>query len=341
MKIFDALLSLFSGRKPAPLPSKPVPVPDNFTEPPLTTILKTLVIVYDPVVDVKTGKKLSQYMNWSRVEDLAKGFMSDILQTSGGLIRYQIIQRLDVDDFPAKVDGYHYDAQTFLDVLRGITHPYMPQEADYHAILERFNILGRVAKEEIDEVWIFNFPHAGFYESIMGGPGAFWCNAPPLKNTDAAKRRFVIMGFSLERGVGEMLENMGHRAESIMEKTFEKLTEEDNLWKRFIRYEQISQGKAACGNVHFAPNSVRDYDWNNPSTVRSECDDWLKNFPNFKGEIREVTAAEWGNGDIRKHHVWWLIHIPKTAGRINGVHNNWWQYIANPNNVIPQTSEVS
>ena len=26
-------------------------------------------------------------------------------------------------------------------------------------------------------------------------------------------RRFVIMGFSYERGVGEMLENMGHRAE--------------------------------------------------------------------------------------------------------------------------------
>jgi len=333
MKIFDSLLSLFGRKTPPPLHSQPVIAPDNQTEPPLTTILKTLVIVYDPVVDVTTGKKLSQYMNWNKVEVLAKGFMSDILQTSGELVRYQVIQRFDVDDFPAKVDGYRYDAQTYLNVLRGITPPYMPQEADYHAILERFNILGRVAKEEIDEVWIFNFPHAGFYESIMGGPDAFWCNAPPLKNTDAAKRRFVIMGFSFERGVGEMLENMGHRAESIMEKTFEKLTEEENLWKRFIRYEQTSSGKAACGNVHFAPNSERDYDWNNPKPVQSECDDWLKNFPNFKGETHEVTAAEWGNGDIRKHHVWWLSHIPKTAGRINGIHNNWWQYIANPNQV--------
>jgi hypothetical protein len=39
------------------------------------------------------------------------------------------------------------------------------------------------------------------------------------------------MGFSYERGVGEMLENMGHRAESIMEKTFDGLTGEDNLWE--------------------------------------------------------------------------------------------------------------
>jgi len=232
-----------------------------------------------------------------------------------------------------KVDGYKYDPQTFLNVLRGISRPYMPQEADYYAIIERFDILKRVANEEIDEIWIFNFPHAGFYESIMAGPGAFWCNAPALNNTEASKRRFVIMGFSYERGVGEMLECMGHRAESIMEKTFEKLTGDDNLWNRFIRYDQVARSKAALGNVHFAPNSERDYDWNNPSTVISECDDWLLNFPNFKGLTRPVTATDWGNGDTREHHKWWMKHFPKVAGRINGIHNNWWQYIANPNNV--------
>jgi hypothetical protein len=324
---------MFLFRRKAPPPTQPTIVPDSQTEPPLVTVLKTLVIVYDPVIDTISGKKLSEYMKWNRVEELSKGFMSDILQVSGGLVRYQIIQRLDVDDFPAKVDGYKYDPQTYLNVVRGVSRPYMPQEADYHAIIERFGILQHVANEEIDEVWIFNFPHAGFHESIMGGPGAFWCNAPSLKNTEASKRRFVIMGFSYERGVGEMLENMSHRAESIMEKTFEKLTGKDNLWKRFIQYERTAPGKAALGNVHFAPNSERDYDWNNPSTVTSECDDWLLNFPNFRGVIRKVTATDWGNGDTREHHKWWLKHFPKVAGRKNGIHNNWWQYIANPNHV--------
>lgn len=331
MSIFD---SLFRRRKTSTqASSQAIVASPNADAPPQVTSLKTLVIVYDPVVDARSGKKLSEYMRWNRVEDLAKGFMTDILQTSGGLARYQIVQRIDVDGFPAKVDGYHYDAQTYLNVIRGVTRPYMPQEADYYAIIQRFNILQRIASQEIDEVWVFNFPHAGFYESIMGGPGAFWCNAPPLRNTEASGRRFVIMGFSYERGVGEMLENMGHRAESILEKTFEGLRGDDNLWKRFTRYEQTAPGRAAVGNIHFAPNSQRDYDWNNPGTVLSECDDWLKNFPNFKAETRPVTSAEWGYGDIREHHRWWFNHLPKVSGSKNGIQHNWWQYVMDPNYV--------
>jgi hypothetical protein len=331
MTIFD---SIFRRRKVSTPPSSQrINAVDNSEEPPQVTVIKTLVIVYDPVVEPKTGKKLSEFMHWNRVEDLAKGFMTDILQTSGGLARYQIIQRIDVDGFPTKVDGYVYDAQTYLNVMRGVNRPYTPDETNYHAIIDRFNILALIARKEIDEVWLFGFPYAGFYESIMGGPGAFWCNAHPLKNTEAAMRRFVIMGFSYERGVGEMLEDMGHRAESILEKTFEGVPAIQNLWKRFIRYEKTAPGKAALGNIHFAPNSQRDYDWNNPSSVSSECDDWLKNFPNFKGEVRKVTASEWGNGDIRKHHIWWFRHLPKAAGHKNGILNNWWQYVMDPNHV--------
>jgi hypothetical protein len=324
--------SFFRRRKPSPpFSGQPESTSDPSDAPPQVTSLKTLVIVYDPVVEPRTGKRLSEYMRWNRVEDLAKGFMSDIVETSGGLARYQILQRIDVDAFPAKVDGHQYDAQTYLDVVRGIARPYMPQEADYHAIIRRFDILQLIAFREIDEVWIFNFPHAGFYESIMGGPGAFWCNAPPLRNTEAAGRRFVIMGFSYERGVGEMLENMGHRAESILEKTFEGLTGEENLWRRYIRYEKSAPGQAAVGNIHFAPNSERDYDWNNSAPVFSECDDWLRNFPDFQGIVRQVTAAEWGYGDIREHHKWWFKHLPKAAGQNNSIAHNWWQYVMNPN----------
>jgi hypothetical protein len=306
---------------------------DAAAPPPEVTSLRTLLIVYDPVVDARSGKRLSEFMRWNRVEDLVRGFIADIQETSGGLGQYQILQRIDVDAFPAKVDGYHYDAQSYLNVIRSVARPYMPQEADYYAIIERFNILERIAQDEIDEVWVFNFPHAGFYESIMGGPGAFWCNAPPLRGTQAARRRFVIMGFSYERGVGEMLENMGHRAESILEKTFEGLSGEDNLWKRFIRYEKTAPGGAAVGNIHFAPNSQRDYDWNNPRAVLSECDDWLRNFPNLKGEVRRVTSAEWGYGDTREHHKWWFRHLPRVGGSRNGINHNWWQYVMDPNYV--------
>ena len=70
----------------------------------------------------------------------------------------------------------------------------------------------------------------------------------------------------------------------------------------------------------------------NPNHVQSECYDWLK-FPNFKGDVRMISSTEWGGGDERAYQQWWLKHLPKIAGRQNGIHNNWWQYVANPNNV--------
>jgi hypothetical protein len=331
--ILDFIAALFGNGETHTNTQASIP-PDSPDEPAEVTVSKVLVIVYDPLIDASSGQTLSAHQGWGRVEDLATGFMTDILQNSHGLARYQVVERIDVAEFPAKIDGFRYTPQTYLDVLRGVDTPHMPQEVDYQAIIGQFSLLNRVARGEIDEVWIFNFPHAGFFESIMAGPKAFWCNAPALKNTNASKRRFVIMGFSYERGVGEMLESFGHRAESMLTKTFKPLSGDDNLWERFARYEKIAPGKAAVGTIHFAPNSERDYDWNNPSIVKSECYDWLLNFPEFKGDIRRVSASEWGRGEIRAHHQWWLKHIPHTAGRQNGIHHNWWQYIIDPQKVL-------
>jgi hypothetical protein len=101
----------------------------------------------------------------------------------------------------------------------------------------------------------------GFYESRMAG-GAF-CATPP-ENT--VQKRFVI-GFSYERGVGEMLEDLGHRAESVLDYRWRTVPDNANLWKVFSRYDQIAPGQAEVGMMHWAPNSMRDYDWGNPRPV--------------------------------------------------------------------------
>src|SRR3972149_1833266 len=323
--LLSSLVKLFA---PAKYPA------DSATEPARITKSKVLLLVYDPVMDKATGMTLSQQQKWYRTTDLVTAFMADIIVVSGGLARFQIVERMDVNEFPAKIDGFRYTPQTYMDVRPRTPPPHMPQEVNYHAILSKYNILQRVARNEIDEVWLFGFPHAGFYESVMGGAGAFWCNALPLNNTSASKRRFVMMGCSYERHSGGMEEAFGHRAESIMEKTFSKLPAQANLWKRFTQYDKIAPGRAACGNIHFAPNSQREYDWNNTTPVNSECYDWLLNFPNFKGDVRVVGPTEWGNSDTRAHHKWWFNHFPRIAGRKNGIHNNWWQYVVAPQQVI-------
>ncbi|MBK7456440.1 MAG: hypothetical protein IPJ46_22780 [Anaerolineales bacterium] len=77
-----------------------------------------------------------------------------------------------------------------------------------------------------------------------------------MKNTEASKRRFVIMGFSFERYIGEMLEAYGHRAESIMDR-LSASSGDANLRKRFIRYEKSAPGKAACGTSILHPTASR------------------------------------------------------------------------------------
>ncbi len=344
LSLLDLLLKLFSSPKP-PTPARVVP-PDNTMEPVRIVTARVLLVIYDPVMDPATGVKLSEYMHWQRPDDLANAFIQDIQETSGGMARYQIVQRVELNEFPAKTDGYRYDPQTFLDVLKGVQPPHKPEGADYQAILTGLNVLPRIAKRDIDEVWLFAFPQAGFYESSMGGAGAFWCNSQPMTWSSGCSRRFVVMGFSYERGVGEMLESFGHRSESLVSKVFNcqdfvawaykpgrvpaTVGPNLNLFQQFISFDQIAPGKAGLGTIHYAPNSDRDYDWNNPRQVPSNCYDW-NNFPNFQNDFRQVNADEWGNGDIRAHHKWWLKHLPKVAGRKGGVANNWWQYMMDPN----------
>jgi hypothetical protein len=197
-------------------PAQPKYPADSLTEPAQITRSKVLLIVYDPIMDNSTGAVLSKQQSWYRTADLVNSFMADLLQVSSGLARYEIVQRVDLNEFPAKTDGFRYTPQTFMNVWGGTAPKHMPQEVDYYAIINQFNILQRVARNEIDEVWIFGFPHAGFYESIMGGPGAFWCNAPALTKTDTSKRRFVIMGFSYERiDHGKNVQQIGRRCKSM------------------------------------------------------------------------------------------------------------------------------
>ena len=343
MSLIDSIIKFFSslfGAKPKPPATPPAPPPaprptvppDSVTEPAQIVTSKVLVIVYDPVVDSATGKRLSEHLRWSRADDLITKYVDDITETSRGLARYQIVQRLDEDEFLPLADGFIYTIDAYLSVFRRTTPQHSPEWVNYNALLARFNILQRVANQEIDEVWVFAFPYAGFYESVMAGKGSFWCNSHPLPDTDQCPRRFVMMGFSLERGVGEMFESFTHRCESIMQKVFEDTTSDANLYERFSRYDKKNPGEAECGTVHFAPNSERDYDWKNPRFVASKCDDWY-NFPRFTGATRQVNCEEWGNGDIRLHHLWWLDHFPRVSGRTNGIAHNWWQYVIDPNRV--------
>ncbi len=318
-----------------------------------TISVRVVVLIYDPRITAEGHRRLHEVLGWNDPHVLAARYIDDVRQASHGCVQYEIVDRVDVDGWPCKVDGFRYDEASFLYSWRARRGFHQPDTADYAGLLRDADFLRRVQDDEADELWMFGFPYAGFYESCMGGAGAIWCNGPVLADTAHVQRRFCVMGFSYERGVGEMLENLGHRAESIMEHVFAGVPEgaptpasdfverlfgrrtapavpdlTTNLWRRFIRHEKTHPGAAQCGNVHFAPNSERDYDWGNFREVFSAADDWL-NYPHLTGAMRRMRTNDWGGGDIRAHHLWWMQRFPHVSGGTpNGMPNNWWRAIA-------------
>lgn len=332
--LINLLSGLFGGRKTTPSKPQPTPTQNNQTDnigEPVVVAPRVLLIVVDPIVDPATGEKLTKRMKWHNPEDLIATFLDDTVADSAGLARYKIVKRIDVDDFPVKADGFKYTAQSYLAAIKNTKTAHQPDLIDYQDFLTRYKIIEQITSNQIDEVWAFAYPFAGFYESTMAGVDAFFCNSEPIPDTDNCPRRFIIMGLSYERGPGEVLHSFGHRAESIMDQVYRNTRGDANLWKRFTQYDQTSPGKAQIGTIHFPPNGQKDYDYGNTRMVASACDDWY-NFPNLTGAMKQVNNAEWG-GEIRVYTNWWLKHLPKVGGHTNGIANNWWQYILDPNRV--------
>lgn len=291
------------------------------------SLRKVSLIILDPLMDGR--QRMSVLLGWNDPDQLAASFIDDLRQASYGYAVYQIVERIVEDEFPILADGFRYTPEEYLRCrVSGGWHK--PEGVDYHALLDRYDLISKINRGVIDEVWTLGFPFGGFYESRMAGPVAFFCNAPPLENTENANRRFVIMGFSFERGIGEMLESYGHRAESILNYVFRDIPAELNLWKKFTRTEHTHPGQAEVGTIHYAPNSRRDYDWGASRQVLSRSQTWL-NFPDLSGEARLEDSREWGRGDIRQHHLWWFSHLPHVSGETAGISNNWWEYIVDPN----------
>ena len=296
-------------------------------------VFKVLVINFDPVIESEGGKRLHQVCGWSDPKTLAKTYVKDLEECSHGWAKYSIVDWIDADVYPVKRDGFRYTDDSYMQCYRGKAKWHQPDGVDYRAVIRDYKLGERVKAGKIDEVLMFGAPYFGYWESQMVGPTAYWCNSEGM-NDATAGRNFIIMGFNYERGVGEMLEDYGHRTESIMSHVYGGWNSDSpkTNWDLFALYDKVAPGKAACGNVHYAPNSPGDYAWGDKAKVWSACDDWLTNWPNLKGTKKMVDCSEWGGGDIRAHHRWWFTHIPHAEGvNADGKQNNWWKYLADFN----------
>ena len=297
---------------------------------------KVYVVVYDPILS--NGQHLSQYLHWADYAEMTSDTIALFRNASHDGLQYEVSATTVVTDgWPEKIDGFHYTEQEYLAVINGQASAHVPDAVNYNKIVNdpSLDICGKANRGEIDEVWIFNGPNFGFWESTLVGPGAYWYNSPPVPGPHACDRLIPIMGPSPERP--DMLgHNEGHRMESTMRQVYGSWRQErpDHSWHRFTLVKALSPGYSysGCGNIHYPPNGTSGYDYGNPGVVDSICDDFAS-YPNLGDPA--ITASPTSCSSWACNHydymLYWFGHLPYFPGcGPDQVMNDWWQYFANP-----------
>ena len=293
---------------------------------------KLLVLTFNPVLHSRGGVRMDRHLGWNDPDWLVRNHIRDLHHASFGYANYEIVENVHLNnfaDFPLKANGAPFSEEAYLAAWPTKSFDPPVDSIHYHDMMSRFRIFERINNGEIDEVWTNAPPYVGRWEAVMVGPGASNSNAPPI-GTGQVSRRFVIMGYTFDRRLTEMLHSYGHRAEGHLSTAHRNVPERDNLWRRFLRREHVTPGMAELGNVHFPPNAVRDYDYSNPGAVQCNADDWY-HYPYLTGErFRAMSSSEWSSDD-RLYFLWWYRHMPHLAGDCDGIAHNWWRYIVDPN----------
>ncbi|AKM79069.1 MAG: hypothetical protein UX85_C0003G0135 [Candidatus Beckwithbacteria bacterium GW2011_GWB1_47_15] len=292
------------------------------------TATKVVVLNYRPILESQDKVKLYDYYNWQDPQQLTNQLVQDFKTVSDYYVNYQIVNWQDIDDFPVKESGFDFTDESYLDCMaQGNCDA---ATADYLKILDQFNICDRVNDNQIDELWIWGGPWFGFYESRLAGPDTFWYNSPPLAGT-GCQRQLPIMGLNYQRQINEALESFGHRAESALTQAFggwaQNRTAHD--WDKFalVKAQSPNYDYSGCGSIHYAPNSVTDYDWSNQTYVPSTCQDWV-NYPDLTEAKQNLNCQAW-NCSGYDFHKYWFSHLPRVSGSTASRLNNWWKYILN------------
>lgn len=213
--------------------------------------------------------------------------------------------------------------------------------------MEDNNILDRCRREGITEIWLWGASGMHFDEFAGYIPNRYARFGPtdnpwfyrPYDIPPEVGHTMWVMGFNYEVGPDNMVHSYMHRIESMA-----ALAMSDGIWEThglrdpwnvFSWLEMDHEGTPSqVGNCHVPPNGQGGYDYNNKRRVMAWSDNWA-NYPDIsKGKPRLVSAHEWGNNQFG-YQKWILEHVPKFPGATKYGYNNWWVYIANTDEDLP------
>lgn len=309
-------------------------------------VAKVLVVVYDPVLPAKDGKRLTAYVKGTDPVHASRVLVDVIRQASWGYVNYEIADVLTVDGFPRKVDGFLYTPDSYL--AARAKNEWQPAPSSYAGILRDQHLMERIRKEGITELWLWGASGMHFDEfagyvkdryTRFGPTDNEWLYRPYDIPGDELGRTFWVMGFNYEVGFDNMVHSYSHRVESQCALAFgdgiwDPKTRRDP-WNVFTFLELDHPGQPSMvGNCHVPANGQQGYDYGNARAVPSWVDGWAR-YPDLRGPVRPVSKEDWG-GTQFGYQKWFLERLPKGPGHTTYGYDNWWVYIANVDGDLPE-----
>ncbi|MEM8970029.1 MAG: carboxypeptidase-like regulatory domain-containing protein, partial [Bacteroidota bacterium] len=240
---------------------------------------------------------------------------------------------------------------------------------DYFEIFERFDVEHYVNDLGIKHIWLWDAPLDSSWPSYDPGihdPASF--RGPPEANMASPTtgdvsnsyqdnsdmpvydHTYVVFGNNFRR---DQKEAVGHNYGHQIERMFRYIDSKDNnqeelFWQKFVGTdENLNFVTGRCGWSHMPPNTTEEYDYDNPTLVESDIEDWR---PDNSGEKKLVNVDTWndqsynwpaGTGNItnwrERTETYWHIYkmqaFPGSEATIpyqdDYVISDWWNIFAN------------
>lgn len=210
---------------------------------------------------------------------------------------------------------------------------------DYNAIMGRIDAAKWVKEQGVKEIWVWGYHggKVGLWESNMSSPTGDVSNSNrDGKDLPVFDRTYTVYHYNYQRGLGEMLENHMHQLEHLLNFVDGRDVTPPAKWPELLFWGKFVGSDAShklvgdvkrCGWTHYAPNSERDYDWQNPRYVETDIEDWR---PDGIGKTQRMNAERWNNDPIQ-WRIYWMQAIP---GVDNGLTykgrklRNWWSFVS-------------
>src|SRR6185295_9095103 len=97
---------------------------------------------------------------WPHTDDLISQYIQKMKELSQELLIYQIVKKLDVDNYPVLLGDRQYNHESWLQAIKDDRQAYRDQNknylmVDYHHLIQEYEFLQAVRSQQADEVWMF------------------------------------------------------------------------------------------------------------------------------------------------------------------------------------------